>query len=494
MSFLPSIALAGPGLHRVLRASVVSLSVFVAACGGGGGDTQAAATAPQVTVQPAATSTTAGGAATFTVSASGNGITYQWQFSIDQGATWANIAGATDASYIVALVRAYMSGWLYRVALQAVGTPASPTYSTPAKLSVASGSGAALSTFTSAADGQTPASTPILGLDGNLYGTTYAGGSNGTGTLYKVTPAGVRTVLHAFGGGTDGSTVLGGLVQAADGTLYGTTSNGGSATNGTVFKATTAGVVTVIHSFTGGAGGAVPYAGVSIGQDGNLYGTTAFGGSYNKGTVFRVTPSGERTVLHEFGGPGDGQSPKAEPIQGADGKLYGVAGAGGVNGNGMIYTLGLDGTYAAVYSFAATGDGRGPTGRLLPLADGSFYGTTYYGGSRDAGTIFKLSATGAVSVLHSFGAAGDGQNPYAGLILGRDGQLYGTSNGGGSKASGTVFRYPLGGAESVVYSFSGAGDGRFPTAGLVQASNGALYGACQYGGDGDRGVVFELLP
>jgi uncharacterized repeat protein (TIGR03803 family) len=478
---------------RRLLLICAALPLVLAGCGGGGGtaDATPAASPPVILSQPVATTATVGGSVTFSISASGSGLSYQWQLSIDGGRTWSVIVGATNASYLIALIHAYMNGWQY----QAVVTgPGGPTTSAPVTLTLSSAGTAALAMFGTTPDGQSPTGTPVLASDGNLYGTTLSGGSSGQGTVFKVTPAGVKTVLHSFGGAGDGSGALAGLTQAPDGSLYGTTSNGGSSNNGTVYRVSTTGQVTVLYSFVGSPDGGVPYGGVTVGSDGSLYGTTNFGGSNTVGTVFRIAPSGGFSVLHVFGGAGDGQKPKSEPVVAADGSLVGVTTLGGANGNGTVYRISPAGAYSVLYSFRGGADGQGPVGRLVQAGDGNFYGTTYNGGANGSGTVFRITPAGVETVLHSFGGTGDGALPYAGLIVGLDGKLYGTTNGGGANAKGTVFSMALDGTTTVLHSFGGAADGQNPLAGLVQAANGALYGLCSAGGSANAGTVFEATP
>jgi uncharacterized repeat protein (TIGR03803 family) len=192
-------------------------------------------------------------------------------------------------------------------------------------------------------DGQTPYAGVIQGNDGNLYGTTYFGGGSGFGTVFKVTPSGTETVLYSFAGGSDGEHPYAGVIQGSDGNFYGTTYQGGANGYGTVFKITPSGTETVLYSFAGGSSdGANPEAGLTQGSDGNFYGNTYLGGAGNLGTVFEITPSGTETVLHAFaGGSSDGANPSANLIQSSDGNLYGSTGAGGTSGDGTFFKVAL---------------------------------------------------------------------------------------------------------------------------------------------------------
>ena len=267
-------------------------------------------------------------------------------------------------------------------------------------------------------DGQSPAGTLLWTSSGALYGTTQLGGiisssCNGScGTAFSISAGGELTTLHSFDG-TDGSEPLGGLVQAQDGDLYGTTFNGGANDNcptvgcGTVFKMTTGGAVTTLYSFCSQSNctdGATPYAGLAQGGDGDFYGTTVAGGNTTPywtggaGTVFKITPAGELTILHTFTGT-DGAAPSAALVQGSDGNFYGTTQYGGTNnscgsgGCGTIFRMTPEGTLTTLYSFCAEGypctDGDLPAGGLVQISDGEFYGSSG-GGAHDDGTIFRL--------------------------------------------------------------------------------------------------------
>jgi len=376
-----------------------------------------------------------------------------------------------------------------------------------------------LHSFAGGSDGATPYAALIQGSDGNFYGTTELGGSNsscsasislhGCGTVFKVTPAGVETVLYSFAGGSDGANPHAGLIQGSDGDFYGTTGHGGvnsscSASQyasgcGTVFKVTPAGVETVLYSFAGGSDGSDPDAALIQGSDGNFYGTTGYGGSNSSctgtvlvgcGTVFKVTPAGVETVLHSFTGGGDGGVPDGL-IQGSDGNFYGTTADGGSNsicsasvsvyGCGTVFKVTPAGVETVLYSFTGVGDGIGPTG-LIQGSDGNFYGTTSDGGSSliSNGAVFKVTPAGVETVLYSF-FANDGADPGAALIQGSDGNFYGTTELGGSTGVGTLFKITPAGVETMLYSFTGGGDGGVPN-GLIQGSDGNLYGTTEIGG------------
>jgi len=309
------------------------------------------------------------------------------------------------------------------------------------------GAATVLHSFTGApADGSGPTTSRLIqGADGNFYGTTGGGGANDFGAVYKLTPEGTVTILFSFAGGpADGKYTLAGLVQGTDGNFYGTTFDGGANNRGVVFRLTPTGVETVLYSFgAAGSGDAIGLATALIeGSDGNFYGTSLDGGASNQGTVFSITPAGVETVLHSFGKSGDGIQPLGRLTLGSDGALYGTTTDGGAHGHGMVFRLTPEGVETILYSFTgAPRDGSFPEAGLLQGQDGNFYGTTGFGGANNLGTVFKLTPGGVETVLHSFaGAPGDGSQPEGTLVEGSDGNLYGTTYQGGANNVGAFFR------------------------------------------------------
>jgi uncharacterized repeat protein (TIGR03803 family) len=288
-------------------------------------------------------------------------------------------------------------------------------------------------------EGFTPQAALIEGTDGNLYGTTAQGGRNYIGAVFRVTLSGATTVVHSFTG-TDGASPRAALLQAPDGNFYGTASAGGASNLGTVFRMAPDSTVTVLHAFTGGTDGASPYAALVGGLDGNFYGTTRDGGALNFGTVFRVTPAGAYTVLYQFAGGYDGGHPLAALVLATDGNFYGTTSITGAFNAGTAFRITSQGTLTILHAFSGTDgtgrDGSYPQAALLQARDGNFYGTTYAGGMFGDGTLFRMTVDGAVRVLHAFrgtiygrtGPSGDGANPVAPLIQGADGNLYGTAS------------------------------------------------------------------
>ncbi len=350
----------------------------------------------------------------------------------------------------------------------------------------------------SATDGGSPEGQLIQGADGKFYGTTYQGGTFGSGTVFMMTAAGAMTVLHSFAGGpADGAHPRAGLVQTVDGNFYGTTQRGGDFELGTVFRMTPAGAVTIMHAFAGGEDGGVPNTALIQGSDGNLYGTTYVGGgASNGGTLFRMTPAGSITVLHAFAGNPDGAAPFSALVEASDGNFYGTTFDGGAFNAGTVFRMTPAGAVTVLHSFArGAADGGRPMGTLIQANDGNFYGTTFNGGTSERGTVFRMTPAGGVAVLHSFaGGAGDGAFPWAGVIQGSDGNFYGTTEQGGPfDTGGTVFRMTPDGHLTVLHAFArGTPDGASPITALVQAADGSFYGTALQGGRSTYGITFRF--
>jgi uncharacterized repeat protein (TIGR03803 family) len=389
-------------------------------------------------------------------------------------------------------------------------------------------------------DGGEPETALVQATDGNLYGTTTFLGDganctpavypNGCGTIFKITPSGTFATLHNFCSRTDcadGAYPYGGLVQAANGDLYGTTEEGGAYGRGTVFKITPAGKLTTLYDFCSQSrcvDGEYP---VSIGgliqaTNGYLYGTTLGGGAGNGGgTVFKISPGGALTTLYSFcsqTGCMDGEVPLAGLVQAANGDLYGTTSGGGANcattpGCGTVYKMTPGGALTTLHSFCSESgcpDGLVPDAGLIQAASGDLYGTTSGGGANgNYGTVFKITPNGNLTTLYSFCAQSgctDGYSPiYAGLIQATDGDLYGTTSGGGANGNyGTIFKITPNGNLTTLYSFcaeSGCTDGSAPSAGVTQDTNGRLYGttglggahSCMFGGGNSScGTIFRL--
>ena len=298
-----------------------------------------------------------------------------------------------------------------------------------------------LYSFAGGADGEEPYGSLVQGTDGNFYGLTYSGGTHGDGTVFKITPAGAETVLYSFGSGADGEEPYGSLVQGTDGNFYGMTESGGTQSEGTVFKITPAGVETVLWSFGSGIDGIEPYGALVQGSDGSFYGMTYEGGTHNDGTVFKITPAGAETVLYSFAGGADGDEPYGSLVQGTDGNFYGMTYEGGPTNDGTVFKITPAGAETVLYAFGSGADGNEPYGSLVQGTDGNFYGMTYEGGANNEGTIFQVTPSGTETVLWSLGAGSDGNEPYGSLTFGPDGTLYGLTYEGGANGGGAVIQF-----------------------------------------------------
>ncbi len=317
----------------------------------------------------------------------------------------------------------------------------------------------------------------IQGSDGYLYGTTIGGGQYGQGTVFRADTAGNLTVLHSFGFPDSASAPYAGLVQGSDGNFYGTTHDGGSSGLGTVFKVDSSGNVTILHSFNL-ADGTYPWDSLTQGSDGNLYGTTSADGAQGGGTIFKIDYSGNFTKLHDFSVSTDGSFPTAGLLQANDGYFYGTTQFGGLS-YGVIFRADTSGNVTVLYEFQNTTDGGLPAGGLIQGSDGSLYGTAAYGAG-GYGTVFKIDTGGSFMTLHIFGGS-YGCQPTGNLLQKADGSLYGTTYSCGPAGVGTVFKIDSAGNFATVYAFSNS-DGADPYAGLVQASDGNLYGTTMRGG------------
>jgi uncharacterized repeat protein (TIGR03803 family) len=350
------------------------------------------------------------------------------------------------------------------------------------------------------ANGGFPFYAPLIqGADGNLYGTTYGGGNDGCslgcGTVFKVTPSGTLTTLYSFSG-PDGANPVAGLVLATDGSFYGTTSLGGANGYGTTFKITSSGALTTLHSLEEATDGAYPRGPLLQAANGDLYGTAYAGGPTGDGTIFRVTLDGALTTLHAFAAS-DGAGPLDGLIQANNGNFYGTTVGGGagvscLDGCGTVFEIAPAGRLTVLHSFAGY-DGATPYAGLVQAGDGNFYGTTSTGGERSGGTIFKITAGGTLTTVHSFGESGRPSTlstPTAGLIQATDGNLYGTTASGGD-GLGTIFDIIPDQGLTVLHSFDGS-DGGVPYSGLLQSTDGNLYGITWDGGTGAEGTVFRL--
>ena len=370
------------------------------------------------------------------------------------------------------------------------------------------------------ADGQNPEAGLYMDKAGSLYGTTVKGPACTLepcapfqGIAFKLTHAGTEIKEHIFTGNPDGASPYGGLSAYP----YGTASAGGASNLGVVFELGADHAATVLHNFTGFPGdGASPYAGLIAGQEGALYGTTAYGGAYDSGTVFRLTAAGAENVLYSFTVGADGGFPFGSLVLDSAGNLYGTASAGGnttgncyPSGCGVVFKLDSAGNEATLYSFTGSPDGANPYAGLIQGSTGNLYGTAFSGGggtcNNGCGVVFKVDSSGAETLLYTFaGYPTDGEAPYAGLIRDSSGNIYGTTSYGGPSDNGVVFKLDAANTETLLYQFMGKADGGTPRAPLIMDSAGNLYGTTYDGGlinpkcgGGSRnscGVVFKIAP
>lgn len=329
------------------------------------------------------------------------------------------------------------------------------------------------------------------GRDGNLYGTTDAGGAAGMGTVFKITPSGTITTLYNFSG-ADGQNPDGGLVLGTDGNFYGTTTIGGTNNLGTVFRITPSGTLTTLHSFAASEG-ANPRGGVVQGKNGMFYGATC--DQFGPWTGYSITSTGKFKLLTSSIPP----CPFSGLILGNDGNFYGASQAGGTTYQGTVFRMTPAGAVKILYSFDYT-HGSTPYSPVVLGNDGLLYGTTSGGGSGQGGAVFKLTLAGKITLLHEFSSvsATDGSSPFAGLVAASDGNFYGATSGGensGSVPNGNLFSATSAGTYSSLYAFD-ATHGALAEATPMQHTNGLIYGVTERGagpgGSRASGVVYSL--
>jgi len=352
-------------------------------------------------------------------------------------------------------------------------------------------------------NGESPMAALTLGPDGNFYGTTRDGGSDpsDSGTVFRVAPNGTLATLVNFNV-TNGASPYGHLTLGPDGNFYGTTASGGDNHSGTIYRMTTNGALTTLVSFSGD--GLNPEAALTLGSDGNFYGTTTGGGSsavgsnWGYGTIFQVTTDGLLNTLVNFNSA-NGAHPFAALTLGPDGNFYGSTGYGGntnlnnSSGYGTVFQVTTNGTLTTLYSFIGGSDGGLPESALTLGRDGNFYGTTYSGGSSNLGTVFQMTTNGVLTTLVNFNST-NGANPLGDLTLGPDGNFYGTTYSGGSSNLGTVFQMTPNGVLTTLANFNWA-DGAYPFAALTLGPDWNFYGTTAVGGSGVDGEIYRLnLP
>jgi uncharacterized repeat protein (TIGR03803 family) len=450
------------------------------------------ASAPVIVLQPAPQSVLPGGTASFAVGAVGTQPTiYRWLLNGTNLSDGGYIHGSRTSTLSLSNVTTALVGTYSVLLSNTLGAVTSSN--APLSLIRVTAPGVILDAMYSFA-GTTFGFNPYAGLlqarDGNFYGTALLGGAPGNGTVFKMTPGGSVSLLHAFNGGLDGANPYGGLVQATNGLLYGTTFDGGIYYYGSVFRMTTNGALSTAVSFNYTNNGAYPVAGLAQARDGGFYGLSLEGGLSGYGTVYRITPGGLFVLLSSFNYE-NGAYPSSVFVAAADGNLYGTAENGGTNaGWGTMFRVGSAGTITPLFSFA--GDNGGiPTAGMVQDSDGALYGVTNDGGTNGSGTVFKRGTDGAVTSLYSFSGGPDGANPFGGLVLASDGNLYGTTMNGGAYGFGTVFLISPGGTLVTLAQLDGF-QGANPAGNLVQANDNNFYGTTVNGGLGNEGAIFRL--
>ena len=450
---------------------------------------------PVVAPPPADQSVLPGAPATFNVGVIGTmPYFYQWQYNGTNLTNGANFSGATKSTLTVNNVGPANAGIYSVVVSNSLGS----VTSTGALLSIVSvtAPGMTLSTLWSFAGGYFSGeflySPLVQDAAGNFYGTTLEGGFYGYGTVFKWTTNGILSTLLDFNG-NDGAYPYGGLLLGKDNYLYGTAYTGTTYGDGTVYKLTSNGSLTVLTLLTtfNGNNGMSPVAHMIQGSDGNFYGTTLAGGAYDYGTVFSMTTNGTLTTLVAFNNA-DGAYPSPVLVQGADGNFYGTTENGGANGVGTVFKMTPSGALTVLYSFTGGNDGAVPVAGLVQGVDGNFYGDAYEGGADGLGTVFKITSSGAFASLYSFTGASDGGTPWGGLMQAHDGNLYGTTQSGGTYGFGTVFQMAPTGPLNTLAQFDGF-TGANPTAAMIQAADGNLYGTTEAGGAAGDGTLFRLV-
>jgi uncharacterized repeat protein (TIGR03803 family) len=341
-------------------------------------------------------------------------------------------------------------------------------------------------------NGANPSAGLVQGQDGNFYGTAVKGGANSNGVIFRMSPSGNIAVLASFAW-TNGASPISEMLQGRDGNLYGTAYAGGAGSYGTVFMMPTNGQLTTLASFMG-TNGIYPEGRLIQGPDGSFYGTTLLGGANSDGTAFKLSTNGVLSLLSSFDSAG--ASPFAGLVQGSNGNFFGTTYQGGTNDSGTIFVITPGGALTNLHYFPGGNGGGNPYADLILGRDGCFYGTTYFGGASGFGTIFKVSYDGVITTLFSFGKT-NGAYPQARLLLGLDGALYGTTSDGGAFTNevgsgyGTVFKLTTNGVLTTLVSFNNT-NGAYPKGGLVQDSAGNLYGTTPNGGASGKGTVFRL--
>jgi uncharacterized repeat protein (TIGR03803 family) len=350
-------------------------------------------------------------------------------------------------------------------------------------------------------DGSQPNGDLVTDSAGNIYGVTGSGGGSSEGVAYQITPGGTQTLLHAFNSVPDGNNPNGGLVMDTAGNLYGVTTHGGTSEWGTIFKITPDDHESVLYNIASRSDGGFPNGSLVVDKDGNLFGTTQNGGTKDQGTVFKVAPDGTHTILYSFqGGTTDGGQPVAGLISFDKKTFYGTATAGGAHGHGVVFKITDKGKETVLYSFGVgTADGWSPRAGLIKDASGLMYGTLSAGAAHGFGGVYTITPDGVESLLISFTGGTAGQTPVGELAFQKGGLLIGAmTNGGnltgncGSTGCGVIYTVSSTGTYTVAYTFAGGTkDGAHPNGGIFKDAH-HTYGVTLNGGTKNDGTVFAL--
>lgn len=349
-------------------------------------------------------------------------------------------------------------------------------------------------------DGSAPVGNLVTDSAGNIYGATGSGGAGSEGVVFKIATDGTETVLHSFGA-SDGANPVGSLTIDAAGNLYGVTTHGGTGEWGTVFKVTPDGHESILYNIAGRSDGGDPNGSLVIDANGNLFGTTQDGGTKDQGTVFEVTPGGTHTILYSFqGGKTDGGDPQGGLISFDKKTFYGTTYGGGTNGHGTVFKITNKGKETLLYSFGTgTADGWNPRAGLVKDASGTMYGTLGAGAAHGFGAAYKITADGAETLITSFTGGASGQAPVGTLGFVKGGSLIGAMNAGGTTSGscggtgcGVIYSVAPNGVYTVAYAFGGGTkDGSGPNGGVYKDAH-QVYGVTAHGGTKNFGTVFAI--
>jgi uncharacterized repeat protein (TIGR03803 family) len=456
---------------------------------------QVTSSPPFIVSQPTNQTVAPGAFANFAVSAFGDApLTYQWQKNGTNIADAGNLVGSATANLSLSSV-IEPNGGTYRVIItNSLGAAtSSPAILNVVPSSIAGTKFSTLYSFSGGLDGGS-ANALVCGTNGMLYGTTGAGGQNAGGTVFALSTNGSLSTLAQLGGSL-GANPKSALALAPDGNLYGTAPAGGNTTAGTVFRLTHEGTLTNIYSFAGTSDGSHTVAGLASAPDGSLFGAAQDGGTLGYGTVFRIQTNGSFTNLYSFTNGSDGAHPATSLTRSTTGFLYGLT-PGGANGSGNVFAISTSGVFSNLHTFIDNGDGAAPVGPLFQGLDGSLFGATRYfnlGGYELPGNAFRLGTNGAFGSMYVYNAfTKDGLAPAAGLIESSDGNLYGTTEFGGVSGNGVIYRLTPAGGYATVYEFDSFNSGANPHTALCEGPDGALYGSTSTGGPGGQGTIFKL--